>query len=67
MDKYRLQERAEIVTKFIENNHSIIVTRRKLHQKYPNHPVPHKTTIYRLHANIQQYGTTADNPRSGRQ
>lgn len=67
MDKYTPQERAEIVTIFIENNRSIIATQRKLRQKYPNRPVPHKTTIYRLHANFRQYGTTADRPRSGRQ
>ncbi|KAF7270594.1 hypothetical protein GWI33_016452 [Rhynchophorus ferrugineus] len=39
MDKYRPQERAEIVTIFIENNHSIIATHRKLRQKYPNRPI----------------------------
>ncbi|CAB4062905.1 unnamed protein product [Lepeophtheirus salmonis] len=32
----------------------------KFRQKYPNRPVPHKTTIYRLHAN-------ADRPHSVRQ
>ncbi|KAF7287054.1 hypothetical protein GWI33_002436 [Rhynchophorus ferrugineus] len=58
MDKYMPQERAETVAMFIENNRSIFATQRKL---------PHKTTIYRLHANFQQYGTTADRPRSGRQ
>ncbi|KAK9753470.1 Helix-turn-helix domain (DUF4817) [Popillia japonica] len=68
MDKYTPQERAGIVTIFIENNRpSIIATQRKFRQKYPNRPVPHKKTIYRLHLNFRQYGTTADRPRSGRQ
>ncbi|KAF7280067.1 hypothetical protein GWI33_006449 [Rhynchophorus ferrugineus] len=66
MDKNTSQER-EIVTIFIEHNSSIIATQRKLCQKYPNRPVPHKTTIDRLHANFRQYDTTADRPRSGRQ
>ncbi|KAF7278808.1 hypothetical protein GWI33_007959 [Rhynchophorus ferrugineus] len=67
MFKYTRQERAEIVTIFIENNRSIIDTQRKLRQKYPNRSVPDKRTIYRLYANFRQYGTTADRPRSGRQ
>ncbi|KAF7266849.1 hypothetical protein GWI33_019874 [Rhynchophorus ferrugineus] len=62
MDKYTRQEREEIVSIFIENNRSIIATQRKLRQKYPNRPVPHKTPIYCLHC-----GTTADKPRSGSQ
>ncbi|KAF7274607.1 hypothetical protein GWI33_012716 [Rhynchophorus ferrugineus] len=67
MDKYTSQERAEIVTIFIENNRFVIATQRKLCQKYPKRPVPHKTTTDRLHANFRQYGTTTGRPRSGRQ
>ncbi|KAF7272898.1 hypothetical protein GWI33_014375 [Rhynchophorus ferrugineus] len=67
MDKYTPQERAEIVSIFIENNRYIIATQRKLRQKYPNRPMPHKTTIYRLHANFRHYGTTANRPGSERQ
>ncbi|KAF7277693.1 hypothetical protein GWI33_009304 [Rhynchophorus ferrugineus] len=67
MDKYTPQERAEILTIFIENNRSIIATQRKLHQKYFKRPVPHKTTIYSLHANFPQYDTTAGRLHSRRQ
>ncbi|KAF7283068.1 hypothetical protein GWI33_001476 [Rhynchophorus ferrugineus] len=58
MDKYTPQEQAEIVKIFFENNRSIIATQWELCQKYPNRPVPHKTTVYRLHANFRQYGRT---------
>ncbi|CAB4055249.1 unnamed protein product [Lepeophtheirus salmonis] len=51
----------------MENNRSIIATQRQFRLKYPNYPVPHSTTIYSLHANFRQHGTTADRPRSGRQ
>lgn len=71
MNRYTLEERAEIVILFIKNNESVISTQRNFRRKYPHRPAPTGKTIRRLCQQFRRSGTTADarhigRPRTGR-
>lgn len=71
MNRYTLEERAEIVILFIKNNESVISTQRNFRRNYPHRPAPTGKTIRRLCEQFRRSGTTAHashigRPRTGR-
>lgn len=64
MEKYTYQQRVSIVKTYYQNQCSITVTRRKLHEILgPNHNVPAVSTIQRLLAVFEETGSVANRPR----
>ena len=66
MYRYTPQQRAEIVTIFIQKNKSIVLTQREYRKRYHNQSLPDKKTIHALSNRFEKYGTTLDSYRSGR-
>ena len=66
MNRYIPQQRAEIVTIFIQKNKSIVLIQREYRKLYRNQSVPDKKTIHALSNRFEKYGTTLDSYRSER-
>lgn len=66
MNRYTPQQRAAIVTIYIKNNSSIILTQREFRRRYRNQKAPTAQTIRRLASRFEQSGTTIDARRPGR-
>lgn len=66
MTRYTPQQRAEIVTIFIQQNESIVLTQREYKKRHKNNPVPDKKTIRVLASKFKLNGTTFNCHRSGR-
>lgn len=63
---FTLDERSELVLIYAEAENSARATAQIFHQRHPDRPKPHHTTIARLMSKFLQTGTVADKPRSGR-
>ena len=60
MYRHTPQERAEIVSLYIENNRSAVLTQRAYRRKYPHRTAPTSVTIRRLASNFFEHGSVAD-------
>ena len=66
MNRFNPQQRAEIVTIFIQKNKSVVLTQREYRKRHRNQSAPDKKTINALSNRFEQYGTTLDSHHSGR-
>ena len=66
MNRFNPQQRAEIVTIFIQKNKSVVLTQREYRKRHRNQSAPDKKTIHALSNRFEQYGTTLDSHHSGR-
>lgn len=64
MNHFTPKERAEIVTLYIENSHSVSLTQRAYRRKYRGQQAPYDKTIRRLVSNFDEHGTLADRPHA---
>ena len=60
MNRYTPQQSAAIVTIYIKNNSSIILTQREFRRRYRHQKAPTAQTIRRLASRFEQSGTTID-------
>lgn len=60
MDRFTPKQRAEIVTLYIENSRSIVLTQRAYRKKYRGKKAPSDNTIRRFVSNFFEHGTVGD-------
>ena len=60
MNRFTPRQRAEIVTLYIENSRSVVLTQRPYCRKYHGPKAPTDNTICRLVSNFVEHGTVGD-------
>ncbi|CAH1990248.1 unnamed protein product [Acanthoscelides obtectus] len=60
MNRFTRKQRAEIVTMYIENRRSVVLTQRAYRRKYRGKQAPSDNTIRHLASNFLEYGTVGD-------
>uniref|UniRef100_A0A1B0CMP1 Putative dd41d transposase n=1 Tax=Lutzomyia longipalpis TaxID=7200 RepID=A0A1B0CMP1_LUTLO len=66
MNRYTLQERAQIVCSFLRNNQCMRQMRNEFRARFPGRPLPDGRTVRRLINRFESSGTVQGAPRSGR-
>nr|CAI5844947.1 unnamed protein product [Callosobruchus analis] len=67
MNHFTPKQRAEIVTLYIENSRSVVLTQRAYRRNYRGQRAPCDNTIRRLVSNFVEYGTVRDRQHAVRQ
>lgn len=60
MNRFTPKQRAEIVTLYIENSRSVVLTQRAYRRKYRDQEPPSDNSIRRLVSNFVEHGTVGD-------
>lgn len=66
MNRFTPQERGIIVSIFLRNNSSVVLTQREFRRRFPGRPTPTGQTLRRLATRLEETGTTRDLPKAGR-
>lgn len=66
MERYTPHERGLLVTMFLTNNRSPILTQREFRRQFPGRPTPTAQTLRRLASRLEESGGTRDLGRRGR-
>lgn len=66
MERYTPQERGILVTMFLSNNRSVVLTQREFRRRFPGRPTPTGQTLRRFATRLAEFGTTRDIHNRGR-